>query len=294
MEKVIEQPEPKEEAITMKSLLEAGVHFGHQTRRWNPGMKRYIFTHRNGIHIVDLQQTLSLLKKNCDTVADFVASGKSILFIGTKKQAQEVIAQQAQRCKMFYVNVRWLGGLFTNFTVLHQRIEKLNHLEEEKEKGAFAALSKRDALKMQEKLDRLNRYFSGVKDMHSLPDAIFVIDVEKEKIAIEEATKMEIPIFALVDTDCSPEEIDYIIPGNDDAIRSVSLVTTRIADAVLKGLDRLQKNKARRDAATDEPEDAATDEPEDAATDEPEDAATDKPEDAATDKPEEGKLANKD
>jgi small subunit ribosomal protein S2 len=254
MQQATEQSGLKDETITMKSLLEAGVHFGHQTRRWNPRMKPYIFTHRNGIHIVDLQQTLSLLKLNCDAVTDLVASGKSILFVGTKKQAQEIIAQQAQRCKMSYVNVRWLGGLFTNFAVLHQRIEKLNRFHEEKEKGSFELLSKRDALKQQDKLDRLDRYFSGVKDMHSLPDAIFVIDVEKEKIAIEEATKVGVPIFALVDTDCSPDNIDHIIPGNDDAIRSVALVTTRIADAVLKGLDRLQEKKAQQKAAAIEAE----------------------------------------
>ena len=226
--------------ITMKSLLEAGVHFGHQTRRWHPSMKRYIFATRNGIHIVDLQQTLTMLERACDIVTDVVRSGESILFVGTKRQAQETVIQEATRSGAFYVNIRWLGGTFTNFTTIQKRIDYLVQLEERKIKGQLALLAKRESMKLEDKIVRLNRYLGGIKAMTKLPKAIFIIDIGKEKIAVAEAKRMGVPIIALVDTDCDPTHVDYPIPGNDDAIRSIRLVTKKIADAVLEGL--LQRN----------------------------------------------------
>lgn len=228
------------EPTSMKSMLEAGVHFGHQTRRWHPRMKRYIFAQRNGIYIIDLQQTLSLLEKTAHVVASLIAEGKTILFLGTKRQAQETIQQEAERCGMFYVNSRWLGGTLTNFTTLSSRVRHLKSLEDRQDRGAFNLLPKKEALKLEEQLTKLNRYFGGIKEMNRLPDALFVVDLNKERIALAEARRVGIPIFALVDTDCDPELVDYPIPGNDDAIRSVKLVTARIADAVLEGTYRGQ------------------------------------------------------
>jgi small subunit ribosomal protein S2 len=242
----------KAEPTSMKSMLEAGVHFGHQTRRWHPRMKRYIFQQRNGIYIIDLQQTLSLLEKTAQIVSGLVAEGKTFLFLGTKRQAQETIQQEADRCGMFYVNSRWLGGTLTNFATLSSRVRYLKALEDRQAKGALNLLPKKEALKLEDKLTKLNRYFGGIKEMNRLPDAIFVVDLNKERIALAEARRVGIPIFALVDTDCDPELVDYAIPGNDDAIRSVRLVTARIADAVIEGTHRGQAEALGSDGEIDE------------------------------------------
>ncbi len=226
------------EPLTMKALLEAGVHFGHQTRRWNPVMKRYIFAVRNGIHIIDLQQTLSLLEAACDYISDLVAGGEDVLLVGTKKQAQEIISEEAQRVGAFYVDQRWLGGTFTNFATIQSRIDYLVQLEERKLKGQFQVLPKKEALKLEEQIARLNRYLGGIKAMTKLPGAIFIADIAREKIAVAEARRVGVPIVALVDTDCDPDQVDYPIPGNDDAIRSIRLVTKKIADAVGDGKSR--------------------------------------------------------
>ena len=224
--------------LTMKALLEAGVHFGHQTRRWNPAMKRYIFTVRNGIHIIDLQQTLSLLEEACSFISDVVAEGESVLLVGTKKQATDTISQEAIRVGAFYVDQRWLGGTFTNFATIQSRIDYLVQLEERKLKGQFHLLPKREALKLDEQIQRLNRSLGGIKAMTKLPGAIFVVDIGKEKIAVTEARRVGVPIVALVDTDCDPDLVDQPIAGNDDAIRSIRLITRKIADAVLEGMNR--------------------------------------------------------
>ena len=229
------------EPLTMKALLEAGVHFGHQTQRWNPRMKQYIFTQRNGIHIVDLQQTLPLLERACQFVSKVAEEGGTVLFVGTKRQAQDSIEQGARRCGMFYVNHRWLGGMLTNFTTIQARIDYLVRLEERREQGQFRLLPKKEALKLEEQIERLNRNFGGVKEMTRLPSAVFVVDIGKEKIAVAEARRMSIPIVALVDSDGDPTLVDHLIAGNDDAIRSVSLITSRIADAVIAGVNRRQE-----------------------------------------------------
>ena len=225
------------EPLTMKSLLEAGVHFGHQTRRWNPRMKSYIFTQRNSIHIIDLQQTLSLLEQACRFITNSVAQGRKVLLVGTKKQAQDAIKEEANRCGAFYVNQRWLGGTLTNFQNIRSRVDHMIHLRERKEKGLLQVLLKKEALKLEEELARLEKYFLGIEDMDALPSAIYLVDLGKEKIAVAEAQRVGVPIVALVDTDCDPQPIDFPIPGNDDAIRSVRLITSRIADAVLEGLN---------------------------------------------------------
>ena len=244
----------------MKALLEAGVHFGHQTRRWHPRMKRYIFAQRNGIYIIDLQQTLALLERYSRVVTDIVAEGGRVLFLGTKRQAQETIQQEADRCGMFYVTSRWLGGTFTNFTTLSSRIRYLKWLEERKARGGFNQLLKKEALKLDEQIVKLNRYFGGIKEIHQVPDALFVVDLGKERIALAEARRMGVPIIGLVDTDCDPDLVNYAIPGNDDAIRSIRLVTARIADAVIEGLHRRQAQKAEEEAeeALQEAEEAFT------------------------------------
>lgn len=220
----------------MKQLLEAGVHFGHQTRRWNPRMKRYIFTQRNGIHIIDLQQTMSLLAKAYNFVRDTIASGQNILFLGTKKQAQEAIETEAKRCGMYYANQRWLGGTLTNFQTIQTRIDYLVRLEDRKTKGELSVLLKKEAQRLEDEIEKMNRTLGGFKAMTKLPGALFIIDPGKEKIAVAEARRVGMPIVALVDTDCDPEVIDHIIPGNDDAIRSIKLVTGRMADAVMEGM----------------------------------------------------------
>lgn len=224
------------ERVTMKSLLEAGVHFGHQTRRWQPRMKNYIFTQRNGIHIIDLQQTLVLLERTAQIMTDLVAHGGDILFVGAKKQAQETIESEATRCDSLYVNQRWLGGTLTNFPTIKARIDHMRELEGRQERGELRRLSKREGLKKEIELARLQKYFRGLRDMKKPPSALFVIDIEKERIAVEEGRKARIPIFALVDSNCDPDLVDHVIPGNDDAIRSIRLVTARMANAVIEGM----------------------------------------------------------
>ena len=219
----------------MKALLEAGVHFGHQRRRWNPKMKTYIFSHRNGIHIIDLQKTLRMLEVAEKFMAQMAANGQKILMVGTKKQAQDTIQAEAERSGVFYVITRWLGGTLTNFKTIQVRIDYLVQLEARKERGEFDLLTKKESLKLEKSIVRLNRYLSGIKEMTKMPGAIFVIDVGKEAIAVAEARRVGIPVVALVDSDCDPDLIDYPIPGNDDAIRSIRLVTGRIASAILEG-----------------------------------------------------------
>ncbi|MBI2936010.1 MAG: 30S ribosomal protein S2 [Chloroflexi bacterium] len=233
----IQQQLPRE-PLTMKALLEAGVHFGHQTWRWHPRMKPYIFTQRNGIHILDLQKTLHLLERARQIIADVVAQGQTVLLVGTKKQAQETVRAEAERCHMPYVNQRWLGGTLTNWTTIRTRIEHLNRLEEQEARGVLSSLPKREALRITEELHRLQKYLGGIKGMKGTPGMLFVVDVGKEHIAIAEAKKIGIPVVALVDTDCDPNLVQHLVPGNDDAIRSIRLVTARIADAVLVGLER--------------------------------------------------------
>ncbi|HOE57632.1 MAG TPA: 30S ribosomal protein S2 [Bacillota bacterium] len=220
--------------ISMKQLLEAGVHFGHQTRRWNPKMAEYIFTERNGIYIIDLQKTVKKVEEAYNFIKEVSASGKDVLFIGTKKQAQESIESEAVRAGMFYVNQRWLGGMLTNFKTIRKRIERLNELENMEEAGTFEVLPKKEVIKLRSEMEKLEKNLGGIKNMSSIPGAIFVVDPRKEKIAIQEAHILGIPIVAVVDTNCDPEEIDYPIPGNDDAIRAVKLLTSKIADAVIE------------------------------------------------------------
>ena len=220
----------------MKTLLEAGVHFGHQTRRWNPKMKRFIFAERNGIHIIDLQQTVHRIDEACDFIRDLVAHGDTVLFVGTKKQAQDAIETEAKRCFMPYVSNRWLGGTLTNFATIQARIDRLVRLEDQRERGEFERLPKKEALKVEEEISRLNRYLGGIKEMTKLPGALFVVDPSKERIAIAEALRMDIPVVAMVDTNCNPDEIDYPIPSNDDAIRAIKFMANSIANAALEGL----------------------------------------------------------
>jgi small subunit ribosomal protein S2 len=220
----------------MKALLEAGVHFGHQTRRWNPKMKKFIFAERNGIHIIDLEQTVNCLEEACRFAADLVAAGQTLLFVGTKRQAQDTIESEAKRCGMPYVNTRWLGGTLTNFHTIQGRIDYLVRLEDTKARGELEHLTKKETLRTDEEITRLNRYLAGIKEMTTLPGAVFIIDTTKEDIAVAEALRTDIPIAALVDTNCDPEVIDYPIPSNDDAIRAIKLITARVADAVLEGL----------------------------------------------------------
>ncbi len=224
--------------VTMKSLLEAGVHFGHRKRSWNPRMRQYIFAQRNGIHIIDLQKTLRKLDAACEFISDVAASGQKVLFVGTKKQAVDTILAEAERCGAFYIATRWLGGTLTNFKTIQSRIDYLVQLETRKAKGEFEALTKREALKLEYTIARLNRYLSGIKDMTEMPGAVFIIDIGKESIAVAEARRVGVPIVALVDSDCDPDLIDHPIPGNDDAIRSIRLMTGRIADAIIDGTNR--------------------------------------------------------
>ena len=234
--------------VTMKSLLETGVHFGHQKRRWNPKMRQYIFAHRNGIHIIDLQQTLHFLERAAAFVEDIAAQGKKIIFVGTKKQAQDTIKGEAERCGAFYINTRWLGGTLTNFTTIQKRIDYLVELEQRKAKGELFSLPKKEQLKLNDQIERLNRYLGGIKEMTEIPGALFVVDVGKESISVAEAKRVGVPVVALVDTDCDPVEIDYPIPGNDDAIRSIRLVTSHIADAYIEGTNRRLNDDGQFDA----------------------------------------------
>jgi small subunit ribosomal protein S2 len=253
----VQQSESANAAVTMKSLLEAGVHFGHQKRRWNPKMKQYIFAHRNGIHIIDLQQSLQMLEDAAEFVENVAASGKKIIMLGTKKQAQDTVQSEAERCDAFYVNTRWLGGTLTNFNTIQSRIEYLVDLEERRDKGEFEKLTKREALKQEEMIARLNKYFGGIKEMTEMPGALFVIDIGKEAIAIAEAVRVGVPVVALVDSDCDPTLIDYPIPGNDDAIRSIRLITSRIANAIIEGNNRRIAVAAEEAADEIEAEEAA-------------------------------------
>src|SRR5690606_5539087 len=226
--------ENKMSVISMKQLLEAGVHFGHQTRRWNPKMKKYIFTERNGIYIIDLQKTLKKVEEAYQFVKELTANGGKILFVGTKKQAQESVKEEAERAGMFYVNHRWLGGTLTNYATIQKRIERLKEIEKMEEDGTFDVLPKKEVGQLMKEHERLVKFLGGIKEMNGLPDALFIIDPRKERIAVAEARKLNIPIIGIVDTNCDPDEIDYVIPANDDAIRAVRLLTSKMADAVLE------------------------------------------------------------
>ena len=234
--------------ISMKQLLEAGVHFGHQTRRWNPKMKEYIFTERNGIYIIDLQKTVKKAEEAYNFVRSVAEAGDSILFVGTKKQAQESIEQEAKRCEMFYVNQRWLGGMLTNFKTIQTRIAKLRKIEKMEADGDFAYLPKKEVIKLKAEQEKLEKNLSGIKDMKKLPGAMFVVDPRKEHIAVMEARALGIPVVAIVDTNCDSDEVDYAIPGNDDAIRAVKLIASKMADAVLEG----RQGEQMIDAAAEE------------------------------------------
>lgn len=220
--------------VSMKQLLEAGVHFGHQTRRWNPKMAPYIFTERNGIYIIDLQKTVRKIDEAYNFVKELVGSGKSILFVGTKKQAQEAVQEEAERCGMYYVNQRWLGGTLTNFQTIERRIARLHELNRMEAEGMFEVLPKKEVIALRHELEKLEKFLGGIKDMRDLPGALFIIDPRKERIAVAEARKLGIPIVAIVDTNCDPDEIDVVIPGNDDAIRAVRLLSATVADAVIE------------------------------------------------------------
>lgn len=222
--------------ISMKLLLETGVHFGHRTRRWNPKMRPYIFTERNGVHIIDLQQTMVALEEAYAVTRDTVAEGGVVLFVGTKRQAQEAIAQEAERCQMPYINQRWLGGTLTNWRTIRQRIDYLANLEARRGRGEFERLTKREALELQRQIGKLNMRLGGIKNMRQLPDLLYVVDVRREATAVKEANLLDIPVIAVVDTNCDPEPVDYVIPANDDAIRAIRLITGLIADAALEGL----------------------------------------------------------
>ena len=220
--------------ISMKQLLEAGVHFGHQTRRWNPKMAPYIFTERNGIYIIDLQKTVKKAEEAYKAMKEIAETGKPVLFVGTKKQAQEAIKEEAERCGMFYVNERWLGGMLTNHKTIQTRINKLRELERMENEGVFEVLPKKEVIKLRAEKEKLEKYLNGMKDMPELPGAMFVVDPRKENIAIQEAHRLGIPVFGIVDTNCDPEELDYAIPGNDDAIRAVKLITGAMANAIIE------------------------------------------------------------
>jgi small subunit ribosomal protein S2 len=222
--------------ITMKELLEAGVHFGHQTKRWNPKMKEYIFGERNGIYIIDLQKTLKMFKEASKFVQDLAADGKIILFVGTKRQAQDAIAEEAQRCSMFYVNQRWLGGLLTNWITVQKSVKRLKELDEMATDGRYDLLPKKEVIKLERERKHLQANLAGIKNMTRLPDAIFVIDSNKEQIAVKESRKLGIPVVAVVDTNCDPSEVDYVIPGNDDALRAIRLFTSKISESIAEGV----------------------------------------------------------
>ena len=237
--------------ISMKQLLEAGVHFGHKTRRWNPKMAQYIFTERNGIYIIDLQKTVKKVEEAYKFTKEIAETGKPILFVGTKKQAQEAIKEEAERCGMFYVNERWLGGMLTNHKTIKTRIEKLRKLEKMEEEGTFNVLPKKEVIKLRAEKEKLEKYLNGIKDMPELPGAIFVVDPRKENIAIQEAHRLGIPVIGIVDTNCDPEQLDFAIPGNDDAIRAVKLITGAMATAIIEGRQAIADEVAE-EAAEDQ------------------------------------------
>ena len=244
MVQVVNDSEEQEDSqkITMKSLLEAGVHFGHQKKFWNPKMQKYIFTHRNGVHIIDLQQSIGMIEDAANFLSQVAFEGKKILMVGTKKQAQDVIINEAERSSSMYISNRWLGGTLTNFQTIKKRIAHLISLETQRENGDFEVLTKRESLKIDEKIDKLNRNLAGIKNMEEMPGAIFIIDVAKEEIAVTESIKVGIPIVALVDSDSNPELVDYPMPGNDDAIRAIRLITSRMADAIIEGRTRRESS----------------------------------------------------
>ena len=239
--------------VSMKQLLEAGVHFGHQTRRWNPKMAPYIYTERNGIYIIDLQKTVKKLEEAYNFVRDISAEGGTVLFVGTKKQAQDAIREEAERVGMFYVNSRWLGGMLTNFKTMRQRVDRLNQLKRMNEDGTFDLLPKKEVIHLNGEIEKLEKYLGGVIEMRRLPSAIFVVDSRKERNAISEARKLGIPIVAIVDTNCDPDEVDYVIPGNDDAIRTIKLIAQTMANAILEGRqgEQLAEEKAEAEAESD-------------------------------------------
>ncbi|MCI8766260.1 30S ribosomal protein S2 [Lachnospiraceae bacterium] len=220
--------------ISMKQLLEAGVHFGHQTRRWNPKMAPYIYTERNGIYIIDLQKSVGMVDEAYQAVADIVADGGTVLFVGTKKQAQDAIRTEAERCGMFYVNERWLGGMLTNFKTIQSRIQRLKDIERMEEDGTFDVLPKKEVIELKKEWSKLEKNLGGIKEMKRVPDAIFIVDPKKERICVQEAHTLGIPLIGICDTNCDPEELDYVIPGNDDAIRAVKLIVSKMADAVIE------------------------------------------------------------
>ena len=239
--------------VTMKELLEAGVHFGHQTKRWNPKMKPFIFGARNGIYIIDLQKTVRMFRTAYDFIADTVANGKSVLFVGTKKQARESIYEEANRCEMFYVHNRWLGGMLTNFQTIKQSIDRLNYLNEIMNDGSINLFPKKERLKLEKERVKLDNNLGGIRSMSGLPGVMFVVDPKNEAIAVREGRRLNIPIVAIVDTNCDPDDIDYIIPGNDDAIRAIRLISSRVADACLEGAERFaEKQQAEADKEVEE------------------------------------------
>lgn len=238
-------------AITMKELLEAGVHFGHRTHRWNPKMKRYIYGGRNGIYIIDLHQTLKLFEDARKFIQDVAAEGKTILFVGTKKQAQEAVESAAKQCGMYYVNQRWLGGMLTNYRTIQTRIARLRELEKMEADGIFEQLTKKEAAKLREQREKLERFLGGIKDMPKLPGAIYIVDLKKERIALLEARKLDIPVVAIVDTNCDPDEVDYVIPGNDDAIRAIKLISSKLAEAIVEVKPATEEAEETEEAAAE-------------------------------------------
>ena len=246
--------------VTMKQLLEAGVHFGHQTKRWNPKMAQYIFGARNNIHIIDLQKTLAKIKEAYKFIRDIVADNQRVLFVGTKRQAQEIIKEEAERCGMFYVNQRWWGGMLTNFSTIRQSVERLKKLEQLKQGSDSTKLTKKELVRVEKERLKLVRGLSGIRNMENLPGALFVIDPPQEAIAVSEAKKLEIPVVALVDTNCDPEGINYVIPGNDDAIRSIRLITQIVADAVVEGKELREKEKVTEEEKAELPQEKTEEE----------------------------------
>ncbi|MCR5208710.1 MAG: 30S ribosomal protein S2 [Lachnospiraceae bacterium] len=242
--------------ISMKQLLEAGVHFGHQTRRWNPKMKPYIFTERNGIHIIDLQKTVGMIDNAYNVISDIAAQGGTVLFVGTKKQAQEAIKSEAARCGMYYVNERWLGGMLTNFKTIKSRIKRLNEIVKMSEDGTFDVLPKKEVIELKKEWDKLEKNIGGIKTMDRIPDAIFVVDPKKEHICIQEAHSLGITLVGICDTNCDPGELDYVIPGNDDAIRAVKLIVAKMADAVIEGRQGEEISPEEAESAAAEAEEA--------------------------------------
>lgn len=237
--------------VSMKKLLEAGVHFGHQTRRWNPKMAEYIFTERNGIYIIDLQKTSDKVDEAYNFIKEVVANGEEVLFVGTKKQAQEATKTEAQRCGMHYVSQRWLGGMLTNYKTIRKRIDRLNELKRMEEDGTFTLLTKKEVIKLRHEAEKLEKFLGGIKNMEKLPGALFVVDPRKERIAVKEAKIIGIPVIAIVDTNCDPDEVDLVIPGNDDAIRAVKLLTATVADAIIEGKQGEQLQETTEEVVTE-------------------------------------------